>query len=373
MSRSFTWNKALTFLSHLLVLSLLFIIPEMVIQAAYDDPDEPMSAVIYGKALIFVSVFYANYYLILPYCINKSYRVARFIGANLALIILAMCGLMLLWAWGHPECNVHHLPVPPPPPEVVNAQGPASNMPPGPRSFGHWAMIWRDMLVILLTIALAVAMKLVVKWHQYETERHEAMNMQQQNELSGLKAQLNPHFLFNTLNTIYALVGQRPDEAREAIHELSTMLRYALYDCQKTVTLSEELNFVRSYLRIASLRMPWPHCIHSVIDAGNCGSLMVAPMLSINLVENAVKHACIQKPDDVIEVNITASNGSVMCFCANPYKPEAEPKKTPGIGLKNLRRRLELLYGDRASLVIEQTPDHYVAVLTVNISAPPKF
>ncbi|MDE7025265.1 MAG: histidine kinase [Paramuribaculum sp.] len=356
-------------MSHLLGVSLLFILPEMVISVKSNDEPRLLTIVIYGKALVYVTAFYINYYLIVPYSIERKHSKLLFFGCNLVLLISAMCTIAALWQWGHIDLpsDIRHIPggIPPQP---LNSIDSAETT----RYTMDWVMIWRDSLVLLMTVALAVALKLTGKWKDNERMRHEAQSIQRHNELTSLKAQLNPHFLFNTLNTIYALIDIKPNCARDAVHELSSMLRYALYECHGTVTLDDELRFVDTYIQLVNLRMPNQKCIQSTLTSGNCGSKQMAPLLFINIVENCIKHSSQTSEKEPIKVQITALNGVVTCECSNPYLPSA-PINHNGLGLKNLQRRLDLLYGNKASMIIDKSSHRYSVTMKVDISQPPLF
>lgn len=368
-----TLKKIFLSLSHLLGVSLLFILPEMVISVISNEGPGPLATVVYGKAFVFVAVFYINFYLIVPFCMQHSHTKLRFTAYNILVVILAMGMIALLWQWGHAEAPHQS--------QTLLHHSRQMMSPPPPRTGGHintpyaridWVMIWRDSLVLVLTIALAVALKLTGKWQDSERMRHEAQSIQQQNEISRLKAQLNPHFLFNTLNTIYALIDISPEKARDAVHVLSKMLRYALYECHGTVTLDEELQFVESYLSIVKLRLPSPECVQVTTSAGDCGSMQMAPLLFINIIENCVKHCHLASPSDRISISISATDGLVTCVCSNPYLITA-PQNANGLGLKNLRRRLEILYGSRAQMTVVKSDSLFTVTLQVNISTPPLY
>lgn len=368
-----TLKKIFLSLSHLLGVSLLFILPEMVISVISNEGPGPLTTVVYGKAFVFVAVFYINFYLIVPFCMQHSHTKLRFTAYNILVVILAMGMIALLWQWGHAEAPHQS--------QTLWHHSRQMMSPPPPRTVGHmhtpytridWVMIWRDSLVLVLTIALAVALKLTGKWQDSERMRHEAQSIQQQNEISRLKAQLNPHFLFNTLNTIYALIDISPEKARDAVHVLSKMLRYALYECHGTVTLDEELQFVESYLSIVKLRLPSPECVQVTTSAGDCGSMQMAPLLFINIIENCVKHCHLASPSDRISISISATDGLVTCVCSNPYLRTA-PQNANGLGLKNLRRRLEILYGSGAQMTIVKSDSLFTVTLQVNISTPPLY
>lgn len=366
-TKRFTLKKTLTTISHLLGVSLLFILPEMVISVTSNEGPNELTAVVYGKAMVFVAVFYVNFYFLVPYCLKRSHVKTRFLCYNLILGIVAMAIISLLWHWGH-YAMLHHDPGPPGPPPPPGGIHPHT----GPHGMIDWVMLFRDAFVMVLTVALAVAIKLTAKWREHERMRHEAQSIQQQNELKSLKSQLNPHFLFNTLNTIYALIDINPEGARNAVHELSSMLRYALYDCHSTVTLNDEIKFVAAYLRLAKLRLPNEECLRTELNAADCGSLQMAPLLFINIIENSIKHTAPLTANEHIDIRITAENGTVTCVCSNSYLPETAPTHK-GLGLRNLRRRLKLLYGAKALLTIDKSANRFTVTMQVDISNPPAF
>ena len=109
--------------------------------------------------------------------------------------------------------------------------------------------------MLTLTLALAVALRLSVKWKDLQQQRRELISNQRAVELDNLKSQLNPHFLFNTLNTIYVLIAVAPDKAQGAVHRLSGLLRYMLYEDTANVMLSQEADFIENYVSLMRLRL----------------------------------------------------------------------------------------------------------------------
>lgn len=124
----------------------------------------------------------------------------------------------------------------------------------------------RELLVVVLTVALGQAIKFIYKTHRVQRRHHELMARERENELKQLKAQLNPHFLFNTLNSIYALIDIAPAKAKDAIHRLSKMLRYILYENQGVITFGEECEFLRHYTDLMRLRLSQSFPVRVEID-----------------------------------------------------------------------------------------------------------
>ena len=180
-----------------------------------------------GVPLSFLIVFYLNYFILIPrYLFNE--RLREYLLLNLALIILMSGGLHLWQSF----VFSNHNPVKPP-----------KNIPPG------WIFFVRDMFSMVLTIGLAAAIKMSTRWGQIENARREAERNRTEAELKNLRNQLNPHFLLNTLNNIYALIAFDSDKAQMAVQELSKLLRHVLYDNQQTyVSLGKEMDFIRNYI-----------------------------------------------------------------------------------------------------------------------------
>ena len=205
--------------------------------------------------------------------------------------------------------------------------------------------------VVLLTV-LGVTLHY---WMQYTNEMFnttdqklkDAEAARAQAELKNLRNQINPHFLLNTLNNIYALTAISAERAQEAIMELSKMLRHMLYEYQEpTVPLKEEVDFIRNYVSLMKLRMPAGVDVKFEINCNEC-NLRISPMLIISLVENAFKHGISPtEPSFVhIQVFIDKANREVTFDIRNSNFPKTEEDRSGhGIGLQQVERRLQLIY-----------------------------
>lgn len=187
-------------------------------------------------------------------------------------------------------------------------------------------------------------------------------------ELDRLKTQLNPHFIFNTLTSIYALIDFDRDQARRAVHQLSHLLRYVVYDISET-TLESDLQFTRNYISLMKLRLRPGDALDVRIDCGGCGNMPIAPMLFVTIIENAFKHGRFTDSTHPISISITARDGHVNCHTVNPYTPDQSSSDAPhGVGLLNLRRRLQLLYGGSATLTTEGDGNLFVCDLNIDLN-----
>lgn len=194
-----------------------------------------------------------------------------------------------------------------------------------------------------------------------EKERYRLEAVMKENAYHNLKAQLNPHFLFNSLNSIRTLVDVNPDAAKTAINKLSGLLRSSLYNGKhKTISLSEEIQTVKDYLAIESIRFDDRLQTHIQVDeaANDC---QVPPLMLQTLVENAVKHGISKsKNGGMVEVKVHKNNKALHIDIENTgqYKP---PATREGLGIDNTLERLRLLYDDRAVFSIENKDAQHVS------------
>ncbi|MBO4786556.1 MAG: sensor histidine kinase, partial [Prevotella sp.] len=167
-------------------------------------------------------------------------------------------------------------------------------------------------------------------------------------ELEWLKNQINPHFLFNTLNNISSLTQIDADKAQDSIAQLSDLLRYAMYETNKPlVSVSGEVEFMRNYIELMRLRCNERTTVSTEFAVANPDT-QVAPLLFISLVENAFKHGVSSSKPSQIEISLTESDGTITFTCDNTNYPKSDSDRSgSGIGLENTRRRLELLYAGR--------------------------
>lgn len=349
-------QKVVVFMTHLLFISVLFVLPE-VLMSISRRPDSPIHWQMYVKSFVYVGVFYVNYYLIIDRTLIRNRSLWRFLVYNVALVTVTVIALYVVWrlwtqtGWTPPRRRV---------------------LSPGAHDFSlarALSFLIRDFMMMVLTIGISVALKLTANWGAIERDRERLMTLRREEELQNLKSQLNPHFLFNTLNTIYALIAVSPDKAQQAVHELSRLLRYVLYENPATVTLSQELAFIDNYIRLMKLRIGGRVRLDVRLDAGDCGEMAIAPLIFITLVENVFKHGNTGTDDAVIGISITACDGVVCCRTCNRVGDAVtcNLEKRSGIGVANLRRRLELLYGDKARLESCEADGMYNVELTIDL------
>ena len=303
-----------------------------------------------GNPLAYMLVFYLNYLWVVPRFLLKKRDWKMFLFINLLIIGTALC-TMDACHW----CAVQLLP-------EINNNPPHKPYVRFPRYF--WAIFTH-----ILIIALAVAVRMIQRWQHIEEARKEAETARAEAELSILRNQMNPHFLLNTLNNIYALIAFDQEKAQTAVGELSKLLRHVLYETQQDfVPLSKEADFMRNYIELMKIRVTDNVKIDTNINVMPNDSTPIAPLLFISLIENAFKHGISPQGKGEIKVDINQSDGDITCEIQNSCYPKRENDKSgSGIGLEQVARRLELMYPDRYTWEKGITPDgkQYYSKITI--------
>jgi len=225
-------------------------------------------------------------------------------------------------------------------------------------------------LLYLLAAAVHYVLLAVDRARAEEARGAELSRLAREAELRALKEQLNPHFLFNSLNSISALTTSSPERAREMCVLLAGFLRSTLgLSGKATIPLGEELSLVRSYLEIERVRFGDRLRVEERVeaDAARCG---VPPLLLQPLVENAVKHGVAPRLEGgAVTLSARQADGMVRIELVNPYDPDAEAAPGAGVGLANVRRRLAARWGDRAALETMRTDGLFRIELTIPADA----
>lgn len=213
---------------------------------------------------------------------------------------------------------------------------------------GTIAYILRDCLNLAVFAAGATALALARRWVTANQKLKEMEAARAQAELNNLRNQINPHFLLNTLNNIYALTAINAEQAQEAILQLSKLLRHMLYeDPQQEVPLKDEVQFLESYINLMKLRLPATVDLLTEFNYQQ-SSLKISPLLFISLVENAFKHGISPTSPSFIHIKIDADNKQIVCNIRNSNNPKNEKDRSGhGIGLTQVQRRLDLAYPGR--------------------------
>ena len=220
--------------------------------------------------------------------------------------------------------------------------------------------IYVQMVSYLAPLLFSIAIKTTKRWNKTEAARKEAVNFKLQSELQHLHYQLQPHFFFNSLNNIYALVDLSPEQAKTSIHSLGKLMRYMLYDTNvEFITLSKEIDFMKKYIELMKLRVSDKTTVNYNFPTKETG-IKIAPLLFISLIENAFKHGVSASEESEININMYCEHKKVCFHLENDNHPKkTNDKSGSGIGLQNLEKRLKLLYPKKHQLTINKSNSVY--------------
>lgn len=318
------WNRKETLIAfiHAAVMILFIILPAVGSRLSNAEAHEVWH-LLYEGIEEFVPIFtlyLLNYYWLIPKYYNT--RKAPFFLINTLLILFFTIGIDLIFEgqfWKH---------------EYFYA----------PRFYFFLVM---DLLIFILTVACALAVHSIMRLQVIELQLKEVQQQKAEAELVWLKNQLNPHFLFNTLNNISSLVQIDADTAQESISKLSDLLRYALYESNKPrVPLHDELTFMENYISLMELRTNEKVNIDIQLERPQ-QDVQIVPLLFISVLENAFKHGVSHHQSSFIKARLKVTDGHILFTCDNSNFPKQQEQTGRGVGLANMRRRLDLFYPGR--------------------------
>jgi two-component sensor histidine kinase len=270
-------------------------------------------------------VYFANFYLFGPYLFFRR-RYWLFVLCNLLLILGANYGFV--YGYFAIKHNVPSMPA--------------------KAWMGFFSGAFMFFLLNIVTVAVAIGIRHFIRVRQLKQQLKDEKAKNTEAELAWLKNQINPHFLFNTLNNISSLTQIDADAAQDAIAQLSDLLRYAMYETNKnTVPLGGEVEFMRNYIELMKLRCNEQTSVNYQLSIDS-EQVEVAPLLFVSLIENAFKHGVSSGRPSAISIKLEQHQGQLTFICNNTNYPKNDKDRSgSGIGIENTRRRLELMYADR--------------------------
>ena len=270
-------------------------------------------------------VYFANFYLFGPYLFFRR-RYWLFVLCNLLLILGANYGFV--YGYFAIKHNVPSMPA--------------------KAWMGFFSGAFMFFLLNVVTVAVAIGIRHFIRVRQLKQQLKDEKAKNTEAELAWLKNQINPHFLFNTLNNISSLTQIDADAAQDAIAQLSDLLRYAMYETNKnTVPLGGEVEFMRNYIELMKLRCNEQTSVNYQLSTDS-EQVEVAPLLFVSLIENAFKHGVSSGRPSAISIKLEQHQGQLTFICDNTNYPKNDKDRSgSGIGIENTRRRLELMYADR--------------------------
>ncbi len=234
------------------------------------------------------------------------------------------------------------------------------------RGFELWAYTKNCIFYTYRYSLFGLVIYFVENSNRLEKEKKEIEKEKIQAELSFLKSQINPHFLFNTINDIYALTYQKDDRAPEALLKLSSILRYMLHEgVLDKVMLQRELSYLEDYIELQRIGFKDKLYINLNLE-GKVDHQQIAPLILIPFVENIFKHGVFNDPQNPPVVNIEISDSDFNLYCSNKIRQQ-QKDNTGGIGLSNVKRRLELLYPDKHHFSFQHDNTQFTCSLRLNL------
>ena len=378
-----------------LLWGILFVAPLLMQFATNTRNDQTMIHMadvlfVWKKTGLFLAAFLVHNFLLAPLLIERQRRWLYF-----SLVTLLLAGFVVVQCAQRP--NEDHLhqhneleelrpphpidrlhdwppddmwPADIPPEDVLPDNGPG-HQPGGERPpllLGQHDVMAIIILVLMLGMNLGVKLYFRQRRDQQRMQLLERQNLQQQ--LEYLRYQVNPHFLMNTLNNIHALVDIDAERAKESIVELSKIMRFVLYEGSKPmVPLSQELAFTEHYITLMRMRVTDRVGISVQMPQSTPG-LLIPPLILITFIENAFKHGVSYRQPSFIDISVSVADRR-LSFCCRNSKLAAEDDHHGGVGLKNVRQRLDLIFGKDYTLDIDDQADTYSVSLNLPLQPQP--
>ena len=242
---------------------------------------------------------------------------------------------------------------------------PESQTPQRAYAFNHILVVF---LIGIYDVGLATTIKLTTDWIINRKRIETLQETQLKTELQFLKAQIQPHFFFNTLNNLYALTLEKSKQAPEVVLKLSEIMEYILYDAKEPrIRLLNEINYIQNYIDLEKLR--YGDKVEVQINMqGELEMLSVPPLLFLPFIENCFKHGTVENNKLNVVIDFEVTNKNILNFrVVNNYNLFTQVKKNHGIGNKNVLRRLELLYKDNFTLNIKTEKQNYIVDLKIQL------
>lgn len=316
-------------------------------------------------SILFISFYYLNFYIFVPkYFIEKKYLLFSLICVLFLILTIAVPSMI-----SDPQGMRSGFP------EFMDGPGMNPRMPfqdingpdihfPGNMEPPRWRFFFRTefsytIIVFLFVLTLSTGIRIIMQWQQSEKEKVNA-------ELSFLKAQINPHFLFNTLNNIYSMAVNKNELTASAIGKFSEMMRFVLYETDHDfIPLEKKIEYINSYIELQKLRLSSnTRIIYKV--TGNPESLMVAPLILMPFIENAFKFGVSTENKSIIEIEIYIGNNLLDFFVYNTKSVKTgDDNSSSQLGIKNTLKRLHLIYPGRHTINIADESDTFSVSLKI--------
>lgn len=347
-----TKNLPLRIVLHIAGWILLYLLPPLVIQTEVRLPSNFGD---YMYWIIVIVFFYINFLWLIPRYLSKRRFTPYFLG-----IFLMLATTYFVNETYHRRAR-----------EVEMARNsderPRNDESPrrkSPRFRGYFSSLF-----CFAVLALGTSIRVTESWYENEKQKKEMENQKLGAELSLLKSQINPHFFFNTLNSIYSLAIIKSDRTPEAVVKLSEIMRYIIYDTErKLVPLSKEIEYIANYIELQRLRLPDDIKVKFTTNLGESDAV-IEPLLLLPFVENAFKHGVDVEKGGKITISINLTGQELRLHVENPLVENnySQVNGQSGVGMNNTLKRLKLLYQDRYTLSAGPVKKNYVVDLVLKL------
>jgi two-component system LytT family sensor kinase len=330
---------------------LLFLLPPLILQTPVELPDSFVEIMNWVFVIVF---FYINYIWLIPHYLSKRKFIKYFAGI---ILMLTTCYFSneIYYAQRHKVQMIDRG-------ESIDSRTDTHRK---PRRFRSYF----STLFCFAVLAVGTSIKVTEGWYQNEKLKKDMENQKLGAELSLLKSQINPHFFFNTLNSIYSLAIIKSDKTPEAVVKLSELMRYIIYETErKLVPLSKEVEYIANYIELQRLRLPEEIKVSLKAELGN-DDAVIEPLLLLPFVENAFKHGVDIEKGGKISITIKRIGNELRLIVQNPLVDNNinDKEVQSGIGMINTLKRLQLLYQDNYTFTAGPVNENYVVSLVLKL------
>jgi len=317
-----------------------------------------ITAEFYVQWLSGILLFYANYFYFVPNLLLQK-RYTSYLAIVIGIVSILTCIKIF---WFSPEFhNIHHQ-------RIFDIHG--KELIPGKNPFKKpqpFFFKFFPSLFYLFIVSISTLIKTLSEFYTNQQNKLISETNKTSTELNYLRKQTNPHFLFNALNSIYSLAYKKSDLVPDAIVTLSEMMRYMLYETDnKAVSLEKEINYIKNYIDLQKLRLNNIENIYLNIH-GETRNKLIEPLLLISFIENAFKYGTDYKGAAFVKIKISIEDNILDFWIENKIENHIKDPNNSGIGLSNIKNRLNILYPNAHQLTIEQSDNKYSVHLNLKL------
>lgn len=354
-------KKKLQIIIHLAIWTGFLLLPFFNFSGSKEMPFNPepkFQLLFFTTNLLLIGFYYLHSLVLIPHLLAER-KITLYIFSVLALLAFFMFIPMIYFQF-----------VEMPKPGFLRSFPPSGNPP--PNRFGSGRMLPflfpGTTVMFLLILIISGGIKIINQWFRSERRTEEIAKEKLSTELSLLRSQVNPHFLFNTLNNIYSLAVTGSPETANSVMKLSSIMRYVLDDGKSSfVPLNKEIQFLENYISLQKLRVSEKSLINFAVQ-GKTEGKQIAPLLLIAFVENAFKYGISTHQPSVIKINLHIKENQLSFMVANQtFQNNQLTLGNTGIGLKNTKRRLDLMYHQKHTLIAEAKAGSFLIKLTIDL------